>query len=86
MRTVTVNVTFELMTGVAVLTVFVTVISASGTLTVAEAALLATTGSYVDDEAVAVLVIAVWVVTVATIVSVADAPLARLPTSQLPAL
>ena len=43
--TVTVNVTFVLIAGVALLTVFVTARFASGTLTVAEALLLPGVGS-----------------------------------------
>ena len=83
--TVTVNVTLPFKTGVALLTVLVTARSALGTSTVADAALLGATGSYVVLEAVAVFVIAVWVVTVATIESVAEAAFAMVPTVHTPA-
>ena len=75
-----VKVTTPLSAGVAVSTVFVTATSASGTLTVALSALSVLSGSNVVAEAIAVLVIGVTAVTVATMSSVADAPLARVPT------
>ena len=63
LATVTVNTTLDPTAGVASVTVFVTARSASGTLTVAEAALFAATGSNVVAETLAVFASAVWVVT-----------------------
>ena len=82
--TVSVNVTLVPSAGVALLTDFVIDTSASGALTAADAELFPGTGSYVADEAVAVFVSNVWVVTVATIVRVPLAPFVRSPTVHAP--
>ena len=84
--TVTVNVTFVLIPGVALLTVFVTARFASGTSTDADAELFPLTGSKVVAVTVAVLVICVCPVTVATMTRVSVAPLATVPTFHTPAL
>ena len=83
--TATVNVTFWPRSGSGWSTTFVTTRSASGTLTVADALLLPGVGSYVVALTVAVLVTAMWVVTVATTARVALAPFATVPTVQVPA-
>ena len=82
--TVTVNATLAPTAGVASSTAFVTTRFASGTLTVADAVLSAGVGSYVELVAPAVFVTAVCTLTVATTVSVAEAPFVRLPTVQVP--
>ena len=82
--TVTRNVTWPPKDGVGSSTVFVTARSASRASTLAEAVLLADAGSKVAELALAVFVRAVGTVTVATRLSVAEAPLARLPTVQVP--
>ena len=81
---VIVNVTLAPTSGVALLTVLTTARLASGTSTSADATLFAGTGSYRSDVAEAVLVTSVWVVTLATMASVAVAPLASVPTVQTP--
>ena len=85
LTTDTVNVTFALSAGVALSTVFVTRRSASGTLTVADAALLVAFGSNWSAEADAELVIARCEVTFAMIDNVAVTPVANDPTVQVPA-
>ena len=82
---VTVKVTLEPKLGVALSTILVTAMSAACPVTVAEAVLLPATGSGCTSAVlVAVLVTAVVPVTVATIDSVALAPLARAPMFQTP--
>ena len=83
--TVTVNVTLLFNAGVALLTVLLVARSALGTSTDAVAVLLAAVGSYVVVDAVAVFVIGVWVVTVATMLSVAEVAFAMVPTVHTPA-
>ena len=84
LASVTVKVTLVLIAGVGLFTVLATERSASGTFTVADAALLPGAGSYVEEDAVAVFVRSVCVVTVATKLRVADAPFARFPTDHTP--
>ena len=83
--TATVNVTLPLSAGVALLTVLVTARFASGASTEADAVLLAGTGSSVVAATVALLVIWVWPVTVATTANVSTPPFATVPTLQMPA-
>ena len=82
---VIVNVTFEFTAGVALLTLFVIARSVSGVaVTDADAELFAALLSDSVPLIVAVFVIGEVVVTVAVIVNVALAPLARLPIDQSP--
>ena len=71
--------------GVASLTVFVTARSALGTSSDADAVLSAGVGSNVDDDTVAVFVICVYPVTVATMSKSTTAPLLSVPMVQTPA-
>ena len=82
---VTVNVTFWPTFGVALLTDFVSAMSADWPFRVAEATSLAALGSgWLPPERFAVFVMLPALLTVAVIVSVADAPLVRAPTFQSP--
>ena len=82
---VTVKVTLVPRLGVGLSTILVMAMSAACPVTVAEAVLLPATGSgWSSAVLVAVLVTAVVPVTVATIESVALAPLARAPMFQTP--
>ena len=85
LASVTVNVTEPLAAGVASSTVLVTARSASGALTETVAESLAAFVSNVVVDAVAVLVTARLVVTVATTTSVAVWPLASVPIVHVPA-
>src|ERR1700687_1238835 len=83
---VMVNVTLLFKFGVALSTVFVMAMSAACPVTITDALLLPATGSgCVSADLLAVFVSAEVLVSVATMVSVALAPLARAPMVQVPA-
>ena len=84
LATVTVNVTLVPTEGLGLSTVFVTARSAAGASTDALAESSAELGSWVAVVAVAVLVIGAVPATCAWTDSVADAPLASVPTVQTP--